>query len=166
MRILLLLFILLLTGCASTPTVSQGTKTMQGIFGVVGLDDSQSGHFTWIQNGNDFTLELYGPLGLGATELVGENGEYTLKTSDGKTYAADSPEDLLDDVLGWSMPVSGFPYWLWGQSEPGKSYLQSGDILNQEGWQITYTYDQGILKKINMIREGVRVTIIVDHTPD
>lgn len=161
MRVLLLLLTLLLVGCASTPTAPQGTRTMHGIFGVVDLDDSQSGHFTWIQNGNDFTLELYGPLGLGAAELVGENGQYTLKTSDGKTYEADSAEGLLDNVLGWSMPVSGFPYWLWGQPEPGVPYLQSDNILNQEGWQITYTYDQQVLKKINMIRDGVHVTIVI-----
>lgn len=168
-RVLVLFFGLFLAGCATTQMTQApmpGEQKLQGLFGVVTQNQSQSGHFIWSQQSQSFTLELYGPLGLGATTLTDTASGVSLKTSNGKVFKADSPEDLLQEVLGWSMPVEGFKYWLWGLPEPNVPYQATYDdtnhiaTLNQEGWQMTYTWQESNIKKIVMLRDGVRVTIV------
>lgn len=157
--------VLILAGCATTtpsPSAVSMTQTqaLQGLFGVVTSESSRSGHFTWTQTMNGFTLELYGPMGIGATLLTGQNDVYTLETADGKTYTADSPEGLMDDALGWSMPISGFSYWLWGEPAPDYPFTQKNNVLKQQGWTIIYSYQKQTLQKIVMVRDGVKVTIV------
>ncbi len=164
-KICSLLTLLFLTACTTVPTTlaPQNSQTLQGLFGVVADDQANSGHFIWIQQGHDFSLELYGPLGLGATELSNQNMQYTLKTAEGKIYQADSPEALMQEALGWSMPVSGFVYWLWGNPEPDFPFTQNGNVLNQDGWQITYTQNGKTIQKMVMLQDNVRITIVINR---
>ena len=68
------------------------------------------------------------------------------------------------------MPVSGFRYLLFGQAEPSVPYTATYDTaghiltLNQEGWAITYTWQQNALTRILMIRGDVKLTIVMKGT--
>lgn len=173
MRLLFFLWIFLLAGCTAS-TIKQPaypSKKLQGIFGIVSQNTATSGHFTWIQNDEYFTIELYGPLGLGATTLTEKAGVDTLRTAEGKIYQANSPESLLQQVLNWSMPVAGLKYWLWAQAEPGilfnAAYDQQNRMisLNQQGWNISYTYPNNTVhpQRIVLIQPPVKVTLIINQ---
>lgn len=173
-KIVLLFLVVLLAGCATSPSnlgnPSGQTQILQGIFGIVTPKNSESGRFTWIQNGDDFSLTLYGPLGLGATNLSTTKTEYALKTPDGQEYLADSPEELMEDVLGWSMPISGFAYWIWGEPDAAAPYEATYNdakqivTLNQEGWLISYTWVPKSLvpKSIILTQENITIKIFIN----
>ncbi len=173
-RILTLLLFLFLCGCATNTTSlfapGPQTKSAEGLFSVITPQTAQSGHFLWTQNGADFSLELYGPLGLGATYLSQIGDDVVLKTANGQTYNADSAEDLLTQVLGWSMPVSGFTSWLWGKPAPGFPFNATYDdqnrilSLQQEGWSITYTWSEAgsVPSRLTLIRNSIKVKILMD----
>ncbi len=173
LKLVSLFLMVLLTGCAISPTKNETLtgKNLQGLFSVITPDQSQSGHFIWTQNGNDFKLLLYGPLGLGATRLQAQGNTIELKTSNGQEYWADSAEDLMNETLGWSMPVSGFLYWLWGKPDPTLPYQvtrnNSQEIvsLNQEGWLITYTWAANSLapKSIVLTQENINIKIFINE---
>ncbi len=104
----------------------------------------------WIQRGDRFQIRIRGPLGVGAMSLAGGPEGVVLRTAEEERFAAEAPEDLLQEMAGWSMPVSGLRYWLLGVSEheaPIDSLqLDVGgrlELLRQSGWAIQYLgYDQ------------------------
>ena len=163
--------LLLLVGCATTQiNAPANAKKLQGIFGVVHNHQAESGRFIWVQMADDsFVLELYGPLGLGATALTRNAAEVTLTTANGKIYKADSPEALLEKVLGWSMPISGMSSWLWAKPVSGIPFTAQYDYgyhltqLHQEGWKIIYTWQRGQVRKIVMTQNHVRITVVVNQ---
>lgn len=165
---------LFLAGCAATqltPPTAPGAKKVQGLFAVITPETNQSGHFNWVQQGQDFTLLLYGPLGLGATSLSQTGQEVVLTASNGKTYRAQSAEALLNDVIGWSMPVSGFVYWLFAAPDPAYPFTATRDntgrilTLQQEGWAITYTWaDSGNqLQGMILLRDGIKIKLFFNN---
>jgi outer membrane lipoprotein LolB len=172
---LTVLFCCLILCACSTPTLkpnAPGQIQLQGVFGIVTPQSHESGHFIWAQDSQrQFSLELYGPLGLGATSLIEQDGVVTLETSQGKKYTASSPELLLQNNLGWSMPVQGMTYWLLGLPVPELPFQAQYDqghrivSLAQSGWMIQYTWGKNWVYPLRIVmqREGVRV--IVALTP-
>ncbi len=172
-KLLCYLLCLLLTACATAPQKAplSGEVQLQGMFSLVTPQAHESGHFSWQEDpSQQFNLELYGPLGLGATRLVKQNDAVTLETAQGKTYTAGSPEQLLQNVLGWSMPVEGMTYWLLGVPVPHQPFTaqyQGSEIvvLNQAGWVIHYTWSKTSIypQRILMQRTNVRLLVVVSH---
>jgi outer membrane lipoprotein LolB len=99
--------------------------------------------FNWHQTNGNYALELFGPLGMNRMQLTGQPGQVTLKTSRGVTSAA-SPEALLQQQLGWQLPVSDLRFWLRGLPAPYSREKHSFDLnhhlahLYQDGWRIVY----------------------------
>lgn len=156
--------LLLLTGCAGL--TSHETVEGQGdpaqwkahkeqvaaldgwqIAGKVGIRaprDSGSGTLFWLQRRDYYDIRLSGPLGRGAARLTGHPGAITLEVANQGRYEAESPEALLEEQLGWRLPVSHLQWWVRGLPAPdrrsrltldGKSHLAS---LEQDGWQVQY----------------------------
>jgi len=99
----------------------------------------------WEQLQNDFTIDLHGPLGRKVAVISNEQSTVQLKTSKGKTYQADSAEELMQKLFGYSLPVNGLRHWLLGIPDPNQTYgsLELDDQghltkLNQAGWLIEY----------------------------
>ncbi|MET1078360.1 MAG: lipoprotein insertase outer membrane protein LolB [Pseudomonas sp.] len=107
---------------------------------------SQSGSATlfWLQRQAYYDIRLSGPLGGGAARLTGRPDEATLEVANRGRYQAASPEALLEQQLGWKLPVSHLLWWVRGLPAPdSKSRLTlDGDSrlanLEQDGWQVEY----------------------------
>ena len=88
---------------------------------------------------------LSGPLGRGAARLTGREGAVTLEVAGQGRYQAESPEALLEQQLGWRLPVSHLLWWVRGLPAPdSKSRLTlDGDShlarLEQDGWNVEYS---------------------------
>jgi len=106
--------------------------------------DSGSASVNWVQKGNQFNISLLGPLGSNGLKLTGQPGRVSLQTSDGKTYSANSPEQLLAERWGFHLPVSNLNYWVRGLPVPGPAANTQFDNygrltqLVQQGWNIQY----------------------------
>jgi len=182
-----------LTGCASRPTVSgtgvdwarRAANLVQlpgweasGRIAVKSGTDGGQGSIRWVQEGANARIALRGPFGVGAWQIewtdddlvvTGKAGEVTL------AYAGpDAVERFLTDQLGWSFPARSTRYWILGVADPRFSSRSEFDAdgwlatLEQNGWVVSYdrfVAEQGrwMPRKIVMEHDHARVKLIVDQ---
>lgn len=101
----------------------------------------------WQRDREGFVILLEAPFGQGVFRVESASTgphPYRLSLPDGRVLGSDSPEALLDEVIGWSIPISGLEYWIRGIPRPETGYshrigadgrLQS---LRQDSWSIHY----------------------------
>ena len=163
-----LMIVVMLSACATRPVVSdqeraQAWKLRQQA--LAGLDhwsfsgrlavkdkveDSWSASLRWQQGGGSYDIRLAGAFGQGAARLFGHQGYAVIETADHAALTASSAELLMEEQLGWSVPVQGLKYWLVGLPEPSLitryALDESGRLseLEQSGWQIRYSSYQRV----------------------
>jgi len=135
-------------------------------------DEGWQAALVWEQRGSDTRIELSDPLGRRVARLeVGPGG--VVLTARNREYRADSPEELMQEVLGWWLPVSGMRWWLLGIPQPGAP--QEGLELDerglavrfrQSGWTLVYKqYDrwngQWMPVRAEFTQSPVRVRLLV-----
>lgn len=170
--------ILALSGCSTlprTPTATRETYWRQhqqavlahriwsfdGSFGLRVGHRGWSAGLHWVQSGEPFHIEIYGPLGRTLAVLAGQPGEVSLIDERGKSYRASSSIALMRRVLGWSLPVDGLRYWVRGLPVPGQVVTSRrldgrGRLtrLSQDGWNIQYSdynYDTADARPTRMV---------------
>ena len=117
---------------------------INGKVGIRAPKDSGSATLFWLQRQDYYDIRLSGPLGRGAARLTGRPGSVLLEVANQGRYEAPTPEELLGEQLGWSLPVSHLVWWVRGLPAPGsKSRVTlNGDSrlanLEQDGWKIEY----------------------------
>ncbi|MBM7060188.1 lipoprotein localization protein LolB [Pseudomonas sp. UL073] len=117
---------------------------ISGKVGIRAPKDSGSGTLFWLQRKDYFDIRLSGPLGRGAARLTGHSGAVTLEVANQGRYQADSPEALLEEQLGWRLPVSHLIWWVRGLPAPDSKSQLTLDTdsrlahLEQDGWQVEY----------------------------
>lgn len=130
--------------------------------------ESGSGTLFWLQRQDYYDIRLAGPLGRGATRLTGRPGEVTLEVAGQGQYSAESPEAMLEESLGWSLPVSHLLWWVRGLPAPdSRSRVElDGDSrltgLAQDGWQVEYlryAEHQGYWLPERLKLQGARIEI-------
>jgi outer membrane lipoprotein LolB len=98
----------------------------------------------WEQKPNEYELIVYGPLGFGKVMIQGKSGIITLTQSSKPPLSAETPENLMQNELGWYVPISNLYYWIRGLPSPHASAKTTFDSsyhlisLAQENWQINY----------------------------
>lgn len=169
----LLIFISLLASCAAPLNVHQNSTassqwlkqtnrlyqlndwSLSGRVAIQTADNGGQADLIWRQAGNDFTIQLNGPLGSGALELTSLSDGVLLSSSSGEQLMAASAESLLQQIQGWQFPVSGLRYWLMGVPVPDKPYrliswLDNGrlHVMQQDGWHIEFRQYQPVGNKM------------------
>lgn len=98
----------------------------------------------WMEQDGEYRIHLDAPLGQGAAEISGNRAGVVLRTGDGE-FSAASAEDLLEQHLGWRLPVSGLRYWVRGLPDT-RAPVESQTLdatgrlthLRQAGWDIEF----------------------------
>jgi outer membrane lipoprotein LolB len=128
----------------------------------------------WRQTGEDFQLDLGGPLGQGALRLHGDAGGVGLERADGLRDRAADADVLLLRHTGWALPVSGLRYWVQGLAAPGRAaeWERGSDgrplRLRQDGWDIRYVdYEEQPgqsprPRRIELERGGLTGRLLID----
>ena len=107
-------------------------------------DDTTSANLNWSQNRDHYRIYMAGPLGQGAVNIEGSDRLGTTLDISGERYRAASPEALLQQQLGWAVPVTQIPYWIRGLPAPEQPHIKVLDHYNQleqlhqNGWTIRY----------------------------
>lgn len=111
----------LVAACASPPPAPAdgATEHWLGRFslmltepGVERQQEKVQGRFELRARGERRALTVFSPFGQTMAQLEDRPGHARLTTSDGKTLEADSAERLLEQALGWRLPVHELPAWL------------------------------------------------------
>lgn len=91
---------------------------INGKIGIRAPKDSGSGTLFWLQRQDYYDIRLSGPLGRGAARLTGRPGQVALEVANQGRYEAPTPEALLEEQLGWKLPVSHLAWWVRGLPAP------------------------------------------------
>ncbi len=174
-----------LSGCQSTPQKTAGGVQQEkhlyratrweaeGKIAIQMEDDRQSASFKWTQNKADYTVHLFGPFGQGTTWLRRTSHEVVLENAKTGTHKATSAETLMEDVLGWQVPVSNLQFWLRGlpAKQPKPAHLQRDPAgflthLHQEGWQVAYSRHENfdgwwLPTRIQAKRDDLKLTVVI-----
>jgi len=179
-------------GCASTPKLypvadaHQAWKQMkprliqlktweiEGRIGIETPQQSLSADALWTQQQSHYQMIFSGALGLGTIRLANQAGKVVLINAKGQRFVADNASVLMQQQLGWYVPVVGLYYWVRGLPIPGvasQRYLnQYGTlkILNQQGWHIMYALyseQHGCIlpSRLMMMRDNLSVVLLINH---
>lgn len=177
--------VLLLTGCqhlsqpnkviASPQIQDENNFSLQGKIGVRTPQQSGSAFFTWVQQQEQFDIELTGILGVGKTQIEGKPGQVTLNSSKTGLITAATPEELLEKATGWQAPIMHLAYWV--QAKPATQNAQaSKDEQNrlkqliEDGWTVDFSYNDGqtlpnklLLKQALADDKENRITMVIQN---
>ncbi|NNH77566.1 outer membrane lipoprotein LolB [Acinetobacter sp. ANC 5380] len=176
---------LVLTGCQQftqpqAPSVSQipeaaNNFNLQGKIGVKTPGQSGSAFFTWVQQQDEFDIELSGILGVGKTQISGTPGQVTLNSAKTGLIQAETPEELLQRATGWQAPITHLVDWV--QAKPATTQAKiSKDESNrpiqflEDGWTVNLSYNAQaqlpnklILKQTLESGQENRITMVIQN---
>ncbi len=98
----------------------------------------------WQQQGDHYRIFITGPLGSGAVTITGSTQGVEMDISGEGRFYASSPEQLMEQRLGWSLPISNLNYWAKGIPSPNSGFSHALDNqerlsqLQQNQWVIDY----------------------------
>jgi len=176
---LILVQLLLLSGCATAPVAVQRPAQADAPFAFNGrvsvkqVEQRDSAGLRWVHRASEDEILLLAPLGQTVARIHRDMHESTLDAS-GKHYAAQDMEGLMQQVLGWRLPLAGLRYWITAMPAPvGEAQTehdQNGQvsILRQQGWEIRYTRyaaktPDALPLRLSLKRDGMEVTLLIDE---
>ncbi len=141
----------MLSGCASfynpgvdKPSVYVKPKAIDknfdisGRFSITNAKDNNYGNFTWTRQAPDENLELRSPIGSTVAKITIESGVATLET-EGKIYHGQDLDTILEQNLGFSLPMQSLHYWIQGVALPTSPIEENlNDGFVQLGWTVEY----------------------------
>ena len=98
--------------------IQQGSWKFKGVVGISMPGQAEQASVSWNKEPKQYQIKLSGPLGLGNIELQYKSGEYELIDEKGHVYTNSDPEALLEQITGWTLPLSGADYWVLGLIKP------------------------------------------------
>ena len=150
------------------------TWFLKGRIALSTREDSWSATLHWRQQAGHYNLRVLAPLGQGSVELQGGDGEpIVLTTSENRRFSAADAESLMQQQLGWSVPVEGLRYWVRGLPAPGGDITaatpdRQGRIrsLEQMGWQIEFTdyveaLNRELPRRMEMVNDQLELKLVV-----
>ncbi len=142
----------------------------------------------WKQQGSQFTIDLSSAIfGLGATRIEGSPVHITMTESGEEPITSYYPEQLIQQHIGWPLPISQLRYWIKGMPAPATSrdtlisdlkFNEQGQLslFNQSGWQIRYsrytpqeapagatTGNISLPGKIILQQQHVKITVVINE---
>lgn len=154
-RFLLPLAVLLLSACAG-PAVQVGDAmppraairdfSLDARFSVTHEAERHSGRLSWRHAGASDELQLSSPFGQVVAEVQIDSRRARLVASDRRVYEAPDVQQLTREVLGYPLPIRRLSEWVLGR-ESGRGQVEKDALgrpsrIEDDGWQISYEYDQ------------------------
>jgi len=148
-----------------------------GLVGRVSLDDGDhggSGRLQWDVRSDSSELNFHGAMGRGAWHLqISPNGAVLTEANE-TVQSAPAVNDLIQDRMGWPIPVDALQWWVRGLAAPGAvedEKLDSEGLLislEQFGWSVDFSrYDSvsGVVlpKRLNARRDHYRVKLAISR---
>lgn len=148
---------------------------LEGKIGVKTPKQSGSAFYTWVQDQQDFNIQLSGILGIGKTVIEGKSGEVTLNSSKTGLISAENPEELLEKATGWVAPITHIVDWV--QAAPAtenaqisRDQAQRISQIIEDGWTVDFSYkDQATLPNKLILKQQLesdqenRITMVIQN---
>jgi len=181
------LLALLVTGCATIPPVdgvgvlardhglaSLSRWSFTGRIAVQAANDGWSGTLHWVQQDQNYAIEIRGPVGAGTVRLNRSEQGSVLHLSDDQSFTGRDARNLLIDHFGWDIPVDALQLWIIGRLDPARDKRYELDAsgrllrLHQSGWDVEYkryvrSGDFDLPEKIFARNEQAQIRLFVDE---
>jgi outer membrane lipoprotein LolB len=174
--------LLVLSGCASAPPVSatlrtaqpaQSAFTLNGRISVKYDGERSTANLHWKHLAGDDDVLLLAPLGMTMAHIQ-RNEHGAAMDASGRHYTAHDSSELMQQVLGWHLPLDGLQYWVLALPRPGAESEAERDaegrinLLYQDGWTIRYTRyaaqtPDSLPLRLTLQHEGVDILLLVDE---
>jgi len=135
--------VLWLSGCAVQTAAPE--RSYAGRFSALAVDgerrNSVSGRFTLEVRGAQQRIDLSTAVGTTVARIQIEPGLATATGPQLQSASGPDAERLVEELLGWKLPVSGLADWIEGRPVPDRpaTTLRDGDRISeirQDGWSI------------------------------
>ncbi len=144
---------------------------IRGKIGIRSPNESLSAMLNWQQLTGAYTIRLSGALGSGSLQIIGNDSGVTVRQAgEIDQYASDAGQ-LLQQRLGWSVPIEHIYYWIRGlpAAVPIDQQARANgqlSMLKQAGWHIEFLrYQQfanfALPSKLRLQHEDLKVTLII-----
>ena len=175
--------LVLLSGCAALPPASapvtrpaQSESAPFALNGRIAVKYDGTRHsagLRWTHTAQSDEVLLLAPLGQTAARVYRDAQHATLDDGD-KHYQAGDAETLMQQALGWYLPLGGLHHWVFGiptASSPAQIERNgNGQIaaLHQDGWEVRYLgYDgdrpDSLPKRLRLTHEDLQVQLLIDE---
>ncbi len=173
-----MLAVTLLSACTAVPVTESGASSEAayqhraevisgvsrwGLVGRISLDNGEeggSGRLQWDVKADRSTINFHGAMGRGAWQLETDPQGAVLRLADGNEFFAPAVDELIQQQVGWSIPVAALQWWVRGLAAPGpvvERQLGAGGLLKrlkQFGWQVDfnrYGQESGVAMPTRMV---------------
>ncbi|MFQ5488633.1 MAG: lipoprotein insertase outer membrane protein LolB [Gammaproteobacteria bacterium] len=147
---------------------------LQGRIAVRTAQEAWQARLVWRQRRERFEIDVLSVFGQRLAQLSGGPGGVELRLSRGRRFRARDAAGLLQEQLGWSLPVAGLRHWVLGLPAPGAVAQRTLDgdgrllALVQQGWTIGYrryrsTDGRDLPGQVILQRDDLRLRLVVDR---
>lgn len=168
----------MLSGCASSPPVAHPTQpefaafVLNGRISISHHGERHSASLHWSHNAHADELLLLTPLGQTAARVFRDADSALLDDGDKKHVAA-NVELLMQQVLGWHLPLNGLHHWVLGMADTETTARIEHDangriiMLYQDGWEIQYLRfaddkPDSLPARLQLSRDNLQVQLLID----
>ncbi|WP_439671227.1 lipoprotein insertase outer membrane protein LolB [Cupriavidus necator] len=145
-----------------------------------GRDEGVQGSFRWEEQGRNVRLDLVSPLGQTLAVVTATPSGATLDLPNQPPRNAPEVDTLMEEALGFALPVAGMRDWLHGRATQGAPARTTRDeqgrlaTLAQNGWTVRYVAWQDaaaqVPRRIDLARDAgsnpLSVRLVIDpRTP-
>lgn len=186
--------LVVLSGCAVTPRVpstsnaatevtAQTSRAYHGRFSVQYNDQNGQprnayGNFDWKETGDTVTLQLRNPLGQTLAIVTSSPSSAMLELPNRAPQTADNVSQLMQNTMGFALPVEGLRYWLQPSPAPTSRARTTMDPssgtgrlkeIKQDGWTIDYVAYADApatgVKRVNLTRTepSLDIKLVLDQ---
>ena len=185
-RLFLIGLVVLLGGCALFPSASAPVArpdlsewlpfSLNGRISINHSGKRDSAGLRWTHRLQTDEMLLLTPLGQAAARIYSDNRRDARQATldeGGRHYRADDVESLMEQVLGWHLPLSNLHHWVLGMAGSGSpaqiERTATGQIISliQDGWEIRYlsyadTGPDSLPKRLQLNHEDLQVILLID----
>jgi outer membrane lipoprotein LolB len=183
MRSLFYLGLALLGGCTLFPphpaSVARPEQpafapfAMNGRVSVDHLGERHSAGLHWTHREQSDEILLLTPLGQTAARVYRDGSHATLDDGD-KHYQDADAESLMEQVLGWHLPLKDLHRWVLGMPDSDETAQIERDdfgrisVLHQSGWDVHYlryadNSPESLPTRLRLYHDAMQVQLLIDE---
>lgn len=154
-----------------------GAMTDWSLAGRISLDDGNqggSGKLQWRVEGDNSELDFHAAMGRGAWHLQIDPEGALLREANGTEQTAAGVNALIQQRMGWPIPVDALQWWVRGLAAPGdveELNIDTQGLLSslvQFGWQVDFNrYDSvtgmALPVRLDARRQNYRVKLAISR---
>lgn len=138
-RLLLVLLIAVITGCATRPVSQDFSADSWQLLGKISIrtvEGTRVLNIDWLNQGETSAIELTGPLGMSVASIRAAGDDLRVATGKREVRYTDNIALRVENSPDIQLPWRSLSYWVRGKTGPRDASLIPADGLNAGAWSV------------------------------